>query len=68
VVEEGVTLVGKSEISPSESASGEALDIETPAASSDESGKTEEDAVRTSPGLRPGMDSRSRAGQLFARK
>jgi cytoskeletal protein CcmA (bactofilin family) len=68
VVEEGVTLIGKSEISPSESVSGETLDIETPAASSDDAAKTEDDAVRTSPGLRPGLDSRPRAGQLFARK
>lgn len=69
VVEEGVTLMGKSEISPSESVSGEAaLDIETPPSVSDEAGKSEDEGVRTSPGMRPGMDPRARAGQLFARK
>lgn len=69
VVEEGVTLMGKSEISPTDSASGEAaLEFETPSAVTDEPARTDEEGARTSPAMRSGMDPRTRAGQLFARK
>jgi len=68
VVEEGVTLVGKSEISTSESAGAEAAtEGEAPAAKLDEAGKTDDEAGKAAMGMRPVMD-RSRAGQLFARK
>lgn len=69
VVEEGVTLMGKSEISPSESASGEAaLDLPVSPAAPEEPARPDEDGIRTNPAMRPGMDPRTRAGQLFARK
>ena len=67
VVEEGVTLVGKSEISPSESASGEmSMDVDAPAAGSEEAAKTDDEGAKASPMPRPGMAPRT--GQLFARK
>ncbi len=67
VVEEGVTLVGKSEISSVESASGEiSVEVE-PVATADEAAKTDDDLLKTGPVSRPVMD-RARAGQLFARK
>lgn len=71
VVEEGVSLVGKSEITPVESAGGaeSSLDIDVPVANSSETGKTDEDAARPGFGARPAMDPRARpTGQLFARK
>lgn len=66
VVEEGVTLVGKSEISPSESAGEMSMDVETPAARADEAVAPDADGAKTTPGMRPGMAPRT--GQLFARK
>lgn len=70
VVDDGVSLVGKSEITPSESAGGEmALDVDSTAAGSpDEAVKTEDEAVRTGIPHRGIADSRARASQLFARK
>lgn len=69
VVEEGVSLVGKSEITPVELAGGEAtLDIDTPVASSVDTGRTDDDGVKPSLTARPAMDPRARPGQLFARK
>jgi len=69
VVEEGVTLVGKSEISPSDSVSGEvSMDEETLVAKGDEAVKADDDGVKPTPGARPMVDNRSRTGQLFVRK
>ncbi len=70
VVEEGVSLVGKSEITPSETASGDgALDMDMPVASPVESGKGDDEGIKPSLSARPPMDPRARpAGQLFARK
>jgi len=69
VVEEGVSLVGKSEITPVESASGEAtLDMEVPVSSPVDAAKTDDDSFKASPAARPAMDPRARPGQLFARK
>ncbi len=69
VVEEGVSLVGKFEITPVESASGEAaLDMETPAVASPDTDKSDEDGFKPSLAARPAMDPRARPGQLFARK
>jgi len=69
VVEENVTLIGKSEISPSESTSGDvSQDEESPAAKSEEAPKADDDGVKSPSGLRPGIDNRTRTGQLFARK
>lgn len=68
VVEEGVTLVGKSEISPAESASGDmSLDVDAPAAA-EEPAKVDDEGAKVSPMSRPGLDNRPRTGQLFARK
>jgi cytoskeletal protein CcmA (bactofilin family) len=68
VVEEGVTLVGKSEISPSESAGDGSVDLESPVAKFDESPKGDEEAAKAVVGMRPIADNRPRTGQLFARK
>ena len=69
VVEEGVSLVGKSEITPVESAAGDvALDLDVPAASLGDSGKAEDEMSRAGLPARPVMDPRARPGQLFARK
>lgn len=69
VVEEGVTLVGKSEISPSESASGETMpDGDVPAARFEDAGKVDDESAKANPGMRPVIDNRPRTGQLFARK
>jgi len=69
VVEEGVSLVGKFEITPVESTGGEAvLDMDTPAAGSGDAEKSDDDVVRPGLGARPAMDPRARPGQLFARK
>ena len=68
IVEEGVSLVGKSEISASDSASGEAsAEVEPAVSKFDDSAKADDAA--TSAGVRPGgMDVRPRTGQLFGRK
>lgn len=67
VVEEGVSLVGKSEISPSESASGEmVLDMDAPAAAGDDTAKSDDEAARTGSPARGAMAGRP--SQLFARK
>ncbi len=71
VVEDGVSLAGKTEIAPSESAAGDmALDIpaEASAPSVEESGAGSDDVSRLPSGHRPVTDSRARASQLFARK
>jgi len=69
VVEEGVSLVGKSEITPVESAAGEAtLDMDVPVSTSTDAVKADEDGIKSSPMSRPAMDPRARPGQLFARK
>lgn len=73
VVEDGVSLAGKTEITPSESAATDdmALDIpteSTPAASTDEAGAASDEVSRLPAGHRPSIDSRARASQLFARK
>jgi len=69
VVEEGVSLVGKFEITPVESASGEAtLDMDMPAATSGDAEKSDDEGVKPSLAARPAMDPRARPGQLFARK
>jgi cytoskeletal protein CcmA (bactofilin family) len=67
-VEEGVTLAGKAEIVPGESAS---LDAATEAESqpaAEEAAKPEEESVRGGQFQRPQTDPRTRTGQLFARK
>ena len=64
VVEEGVTLVGKSEISPVESATGE-ISIDTEPVPATEETKVDDD-FKAGP-ARPALD-RTRTGQLFARK
>ncbi len=69
VVEEGVSLSGKIEITPSESASGEmTMDMDAPgAAAGDEAAKTDEDGTRTgNPAARSALGNRP--SQLFARK
>jgi len=71
VVEDGVSLTGKTEITPSEAAAGEmALDMqaETAAVGTEESAIGTDDASRLTAGHRPVADSRARASQLFARK
>ena len=71
VVEDGVSLAGKTEITPSESAGGEAaLDLaaEAPAAGADDAAAPADDASRLGATHRPVTDSRARASQLFARK
>ena len=68
VVEEGVTLIGKSEIAPSESASGEmSMDMDAGGVASDDAVRTGDDeakvagqALRSPVGARP--------AQLFGRK
>ena len=69
VVEEGVSLVGKFEITPVESASGEAtLDMDVPMISSSDAEKSDDEISRPSMAARPAMDPRARPSQLFARK
>ena len=71
VVEDGVSLAGKTEITPSESAAGELapdLQAETAAVGTDESTVGTDDASRLNAGHRQVADSRARASQLFARK
>lgn len=71
IVEDGVSLAGKTEIAPSESASGDmALDLPADAsvAPADESGAVSDEGSRLPAGHRPAIDSRARASQLFARK
>lgn len=69
VVEDGVSLVGKFEISPSEGAPGEmALDTESPAASADEAGKAGEDEAARPSGTVSRGPIGGRPTQLFARK
>ena len=70
VVEEGVSMSGKSEISPSESGMGELVrETEAPAMKFDEPGKAEDEASRAGvAGMRPGLDSRPRTAPLFGRK
>lgn len=74
VVEEGVSLVGKSEVSASESAAAEAdRPGEAPAFKFEEAGKSDDAGaqvapVTAGPGMRPPVDNRPRAAQLFARK
>ncbi|MEI6563766.1 MAG: polymer-forming cytoskeletal protein [bacterium] len=69
VVEEGVSLVGKSEITPVDSVSGELPgDIDTPVVGVDEAAKTDDDGLKAAIPSRPAMDPRARTGQLFARK
>lgn len=68
VVEEGVILVGKSEISPSDTASTEsAMEAEPPVSRFEEAAKTDDEAARVA-AMRPAIDNRPRTGQLFARK
>lgn len=69
VVEEGVSLSGKIEITPSESASGDmALDMDAPGASAaDDAAKADDDGARTgNTATRSALNSRP--SQLFARK
>ena len=71
VVEDGVSLAGKTEITPSESAGGEmALDMqaESPAVGAEDVAAGTDDASRLAGGHRQVADSRARASQLFARK
>lgn len=69
VVEEGVTLVGKSEISSSDSSSGDAAsETELPVSKFDDTARIEDEAAKGAGGMRPVMDNRPRTGQLFARK
>lgn len=69
VVEEGVSLVGKCEITPSEAASGEmVLETDASGAAAEEGGKSgEEETVRTGTSAARGMVG-GRPSQLFARK
>jgi len=72
VVDDGVSLFGKSEITPSENAGGDmALDLDSAAAGSgagDDSAKAEDEAAKSGLPHRGIADSRARASQLFARK
>lgn len=69
VVEEGVSLVGKFEITPVESASGEAtLDMDMPLTSSSDAEKNDDEGTKSGMAARPVMDPRARPSQLFARK
>ena len=68
VVEEGVTLVGKSEISPSESVGEGSIDLEAPVAKFDDTPKGDDEGAKAVVGMRPIADNRPRTGQLFARK
>jgi cytoskeletal protein CcmA (bactofilin family) len=69
VVEEGVSLVGKSEITPVESASGDvALDLDVTVAGSGDAVKGDDEMGKSGLSARPAMDPRARPGQLFARK
>lgn len=72
VVEDGVSLAGKTEIAPSESAGGEMepeSEVESAAApAAGESAGSPDDAARLAPGHRPVADNRARPSQLFARK
>lgn len=72
VVEDGVSLAGKTEIAPTESSAGDmTLDIPTESSASpatDEPGATSDEGSRLPAGHRPAIDSRARASQLFARK
>lgn len=70
VVEEGVSLVGKSEISPSETGAAEPERVvETPAPKFEAFGAMEDDATKANPAaMRPAVDNRMRPGQLFGRK
>ena len=68
VVEEGVTLIGKSEIAPSDSASGEmSMDMDAGGTASDDAAKSGDDEVKAA-----GQTARGPAGnrpaQLFGRK
>lgn len=70
VVEDGVSLSGKTEITPSESAGGDTtleLSSEAPAGG-EESAPAADDSARQSNAHRPVVDSRARPSQLFARK
>lgn len=70
VVEEGVSLVGKSEITPVEGAGGEvALGVDIPVVSAVEAGRSDDEGLKLGSPARPAMDPRARpASQLFARK
>jgi cytoskeletal protein CcmA (bactofilin family) len=69
VVEEGVSLVGKFEVTPVESASGEAtLDMDMPVTGSVDTEKSDDEGAKPALTARPPMDPRARPGQLFARK
>ena len=69
VVEEGVTLIGKSEITPSEGAGGDvAPEVETASARPDEGSRMDDDPAKAVSGMRPVMENRPRPSQLFARK
>lgn len=72
IVEDGVSLAGKTEITPAESAAGDmALDIPNESAAApaaDEPGASADEVSRLPAGHRPVTDSRARASQLFARK
>jgi cytoskeletal protein CcmA (bactofilin family) len=69
VVEEGVTLIGKSEISSSDSVSDDgSIEVEPPVSKFDDVARIEDDPVKAVGGMRPVMDNRTRTGQLFARK
>lgn len=69
VVEEGVTLIGKSEITASDSSAGDAAaEIELPVSKFDDTAKIDDDVGKVAGGMRPVMDNRPRTGQLFARK
>lgn len=72
VVEDGVSLMGKFEITPSEGAGADMAaepEAGSTAGGADESGKLDDEAAKAG-GVqhRPMTDSRARASQLFARK
>jgi cytoskeletal protein CcmA (bactofilin family) len=68
VVEEGVSLVGKSEITPSESASGEmVMDMDAPAEAGDDTSKVDDEGARAANSAARGVVT-NRPSQLFARK
>jgi len=68
-VEEGVTLIGKSEIGPADATSLEsAMETNAPAAAADEATRGDDESGKLGLPPRGVVDNRQRTGQLFARK
>lgn len=67
-VEEGVTLIGKSEIGPADATSVESAMETSSVAASDEVPRGDDEAAKSGLPPRGVVDNRPRTGQLFARK